>query len=173
MLYYTAQVCTGHEQKFIDQIQPVLPRESAVQQIIFLQKVLHIQRHGIMQDELTPLFPGYVFLETDRELDAATCTEMRQSQYFFRFLKSNRNITPLCDSDLKLLRHFMSFGERAEPSRAYFNAEQRIVVTEGPLKGLEGNIVKVDKRKSRAKIKVNFEDSPIIMDLAFDLITGL
>jgi transcriptional antiterminator NusG len=171
MIYYAAQVHTGSEQKFIDQIKQYLPRESSVQQFIFLRRELHVQRHGIMKNELQPLFPGYVFLETDAELDSDSRSLMRKSVYFYRFLKSNQNVTPLDDSDLKILRHFMDFGEKTGPSQVYFDENQRIVVVEGPLKGLEGFIIKVDKRRCRAKIRITFENSPVIMDLAFNLIT--
>jgi transcription termination/antitermination protein NusG len=170
MNYYAAQVYTGHEQKFIDQIKSFLPQESNVQQFIFLQRELRVQRHGVIKNELLPLFPGYIFLETEKELDPDSRMIMRKSEYFYRFLKNNQNVTPLADNDLKILLHFMDFGEKAGPSSVYFDENQRIIVVEGPLKGLEGFIIKVDKRKKRAKIRINFEESPIIMDLSFDLI---
>ena len=44
---------------------------------------------------------------------------------------------------------------------------------EGPLKGLEGLIIKVDKRKKRAKIKMDFANDSILIDLGFELIKGL
>jgi len=171
MFYYAAQVHTGRELNFIDQMKQSLSEKSCVQQLIFLRRIMHIQRHGIMKDELQPLFPGYIFLETDRILDADSCMQMRKSEYFYRFLKNNQSITPLDNNDLKILLHFMDFGEKAGPSKVYFDENQRIIVTEGPLKGLEGFIIKVDKRKKRAKIRINFEDSPIVMDLAFDLLS--
>ncbi len=170
MIYYATQVHTGREQKFIDQVKQHLPEESSVQQFIFLRRELHVQRHGVMKNELQPLFPGYVFLETDKELDPDSRSLIRESEYFYRFLKSNQHVTPLCNSDLKILKHFMNFGEKAGPSQVYFDENERIVVVEGPLKGLEGFIIRIDRRKRRAKIRINFEDSPLIMDLAFDLI---
>lgn len=59
----------------------------------------------------------------------------------------------------------------AEKSKVYFNEEDRIVVSEGPLKGLEGRIIKVDKRKGRAKIKLDFYDNSFAIDLAFEIIS--
>ena len=39
---------------------------------------------------------------------------------------------------------------------------------EGPLKGFEGSIIKVDRRKQRAKIRVDFAGSSHTMDLSFE-----
>ena len=170
MIYYAAQIHTGREQKFIDQVKQQLPLESSVRQFIFLQRELHVQRQGIMKDELQPLFPGYIFIETDDSIDIPAQELMRRSEFFYRFLKSNQNITPLGAHDLQLLKHFMDFGEKAGSSNVYFDENQRIAVIDGPLKGLEGYIIKVDKRKRRAKIRIIFEESPVVMDLAFNVI---
>ena len=41
----------------------------------------------------------------------------------------------------------------------HFDENERIVVDEGPLNGLEGSIIKVDRRKQRAKIQLDFHGS--------------
>jgi transcriptional antiterminator NusG len=41
---------------------------------------------------------------------------------------------------------------------------------DGPLLGLEGKIIKVDRRKKRAKIKLNLYDDSFTVDLAFEVI---
>jgi transcriptional antiterminator NusG len=55
----------------------------------------------------------------------------------------------------------------------YFDRNSRIVVLEGPLMGLEGKIIKVDKRKGRAKIKLDLYDNSFSCDLAFEVIGTL
>ncbi|MCL2557796.1 MAG: antitermination protein NusG, partial [Treponema sp.] len=42
-----------------------------------------------------------------------------------------------------------------------------------PLKGLEGRIIKVDKRKKRAKIRLDLYDESFAIDLAFEIIDAL
>ena len=61
-------------------------------------------------------------------------------------------------------------GPVAGKSRVYFNENSRIVVVDGPLLGLEGKIIKVDKRKGRAKIKLDLYDDSFSIDLAFETI---
>jgi transcriptional antiterminator NusG len=73
--------------------------------------------------------------------------------------------------------HFIKkVGPLAGKSTVYFDEYSRIVVTDGPLMGLEGKIIKVDKRKGRAKIKLDLYEDSFAIDLAFEMIdkaTGL
>jgi transcription termination/antitermination protein NusG len=172
MIYYALQVHTGREKIFIDEMKTQLPESGPEYQFIYLQRKMLIRKQGSTRDKLLPLFPGYLFLESDDKIDLEARSIMRKSDSFYRFLKSNQNITPLDDHDLKLLKHFMDFGKTAGTSQVYFDKDQHIVVISGPLKGLEGFIIKTDKRKHRAKIQIDFENSPMTIDLSFEMISG-
>jgi transcriptional antiterminator NusG len=75
------------------------------------------------------------------------------------------------DRDLEIVLHFIKrVGPVAGKSKVYFDENARIVVTDGPLMGLEGKIIKVDKRKERAKIKLDLYDDSFCIDLAFEII---
>jgi transcriptional antiterminator NusG len=87
---------------------------------------------------------------------------------FIRFLPSNTNIAPLETRDQQLLLHFLAFGEIVEKSRVYFDENRRIRVLAGPLKGLEGMIVRVDKRKGRAKVRLEMYNNSFEVDFGFE-----
>jgi len=125
---------------------------------------------GKIRDELAPVFPGYLFIEVEDSLNARLQWTLRRTEGFFRFLRSNQDICPLSGNDLRTVLHFIGIGSVSEKSKVYFNEADRIVVAEGPLKGLEGNIVKVDKRKGRAKVKLDLYDDSFTIDLAFEVI---
>ena len=74
---------------------------------------------------------------------------------------------------MSILQHFLKFGQNISASQVYFDEHDRICVVEGPLKGLEGLIIKVDKRKKRAKIKMDFANENLLIDLGFELIKGM
>jgi transcriptional antiterminator NusG len=44
------------------------------------------------------------------------------------------------------------------------------VVISGPLSGLEGRIIKADKRKGRAKVKLDLYGDSFCIDLAFEVL---
>jgi transcriptional antiterminator NusG len=118
------------------------------------------------------VFPGYIFLELDPEDSIFSHQwQFRRTEGFYRFLKSNQNIQPLGGRDLETVLHFIKkAGPLAGISRVYFDENSRIVVVDGPLAGLEGNILKVDKRKGRAKIKLDLYDDSFTIDLGFELL---
>lgn len=168
MEYYAIQVRTRSEERYIRLFTSHHPGENI--QLLFPRRRLSIRRKGVTVDELAPVFPGYVFLVHDGRPPNRLFWSLRRTDGFYRILKSNKDIRPLEGSDLKVVLHFIGIGTIAEKSKVYFNDEDRIVVKEGPLKGLEGQIVKVDKRKGRAKIKLDLYDDSFAIDLAFEVI---
>ena len=172
MNYYAIQVKTRAENKYIRLLKAMHPEVALP--LYFPQRRVDIRRGGIVRQSTAAVFPGYVFIEAE-EADLAACHwAFRRTDGFYRFLKSNRNIMPLAGRDLELVLHFIKkAGPVAGVSRVFFNENSRIVVVEGPLMGLEGKIIKVDKRKKRAKIKLDLYDDSFSIDLAFEVIGAL
>jgi transcriptional antiterminator NusG len=170
MKYYAVQVKTRGEEKYINLYKALHP-ESPIE-IYFPKRKMDIRRRGAIIRGTPAIFPGYIFLEVESQEELLKHHwDFRRLDGFFRFLKSNRNICPLADKDLEVVLHFIKkVGPIAGVSKVYFNENARIVVTEGPLLGLEGSIIKVDKRKGRAKIKLDLYDDSFAIDLAFEVI---
>jgi transcriptional antiterminator NusG len=165
MKYYVVQVETGNEHKFVRIASQRVSED--IRRVVWPRRRLNIRRGGRTREELAAIFPGYVFIETE-ELSAQDYWAIRRVPGFFRFLKSNHNVQPLTEQDQRLLVHFLSFGEVVDKSKVVFGENQRIEVLEGPLKGLEGRIVKVDKRKGRAKVKLDMYDESFLVDFGFE-----
>ena len=170
MNYYVIQVKTGSENKFIklyksNQVKNELP-------VHFPMRQLDIRKNGKLRVSKLPVFPGYLFIEASSDEEMKICQwDFRKIEGFQRFLPSNSNLTPLLNRDLELVLHFINkTGHLAGKSKVYFDENSRIVVLDGPLSGLEGRILKVDKRKGRAKIKLDIYDDSFAIDLAFEVI---
>ena len=170
MNYYAVQVKTRSEEKYIKLFKALHPEIDIP--IHFPKRKMDIRRGGKIISSTTGVFPGYIFLEIENDEDIRRHQwDFRRTDGFFRFLKSNQNISPMTDRDLEIVLHFIKkVGPVAGSSRVYFNENSRIVVVEGPLMGLEGSIIKVDKRKGRAKIKLDLYNDSFSIDLAFDVI---
>ena len=170
MTYYVVQVKSGGEEKYIRRFRKKHPECGLT--IHFPRRLVSVRRRGALVQATLGVFPGYIFIEID-ENDSIEASQwlFRRTRGFYRFLKSNRNILPLSGRDLETVLHFIKkMGPLAGISKVYFDENSRIVVTEGPLTGLEGNIIKVDKRKGRAKIKLDLYDDSFAVDLGFTLI---
>jgi len=172
MNYYAIQVKTRSEDKFIERLKKEHPDMPFT--IHFPKRRLNIKRAGKIVPSTPAVFPGYIFVEAESNEEIGSRQwDFRHTDGFYRFLVSNQNITPLADRDLELVLHFLSSsGAIADRSKVYFNENARIVVVEGPLYGLEGRIVKVDKRKGRAKIKLDLYNDSFSIDLAFEVINS-
>jgi len=169
MNFYALQVKTRGEEKFISLFRALHP--DCPIEIFFPKRTVPVRRKGATVQTTPPVFPGYLFLETEEETLRRFHWQFRKTDGFYRFLKSNRNIQPLSGRDLETILHFVKkTGLLAGISQVYFDENSRIVVVDGPLSGLEGYIVKVDKRKRRAKIKLDLYDDSFTIDLGYELI---
>ena len=170
MNYYALQVKTRGEEDYMRLFRAQYPDISLP--LYFPQRSLDIRRGGKVRPSQLAIFPGYVFLELSTEDDILRYQwAFRRTKGFYRFLRSNQDITPLQNKDLELVLHFIkNVGPLAGKSKVYFDENSRIVVISGPLFGLEGRIVKADKRKGRAKIKLDLYGDSFCIDLAFEVL---
>jgi transcriptional antiterminator NusG len=168
MAYYVIQVETGEEQRFIKQSKS-LARECSAE-VIHLRRKLSVRKRGFRRKVSASVFPGYLFLKAE-EIKPRLYWGFRKKPGFFRFLNSNYDIMPLQGKDMDIFLHFFSFGEVIKESFVRFDINSRIVVLSGPLKGLEGNIVRVDRRKKRAKVRLDIYDNSFEVDFGFEVMT--
>jgi len=173
MNYYAIQVKTRAENKFIKLFKSLHPEVTLP--LSFPQRRLDIRKQGKLKSSLSGVFPGYIFIEAENDDEIIKCQwEFRRTEGFFRFLKSNQDIKALGGQDLEIVLHFIkNTGAVAGRSKVYFDENSRIVVVEGPLMGLEGRIIKVDKRKRRAKVSLDLYNDSFAIDLAFEIIGSL
>jgi transcriptional antiterminator NusG len=146
-------------------VESILNVEEA--RFIWLRRSLRIKKSGDWIETLAPIFPGYLFVKA-KEISPELFLKIKPIPGFFRFLQSNENIEPLSEGDRELLLHFLSFGQVIEKSVVYFDEGKRIRVMSGPLKELEGRIVKVDRRKGRAKVKLDMFENSFLIDFGFE-----
>ncbi len=167
MEYYVVQLLTGKEEKFLKYAKYSLQEENM--RFFWLRRELFIKKLGISKKSVSSIFPGYIFIESN-EISYDSYKTIRKFPGFCRFLRNNHEIIPLSEDDRKLVYQLSSNGEIAGISKIYFNKDDKIKVVSGPMKGLEGDIVKVDRRKKRAKIKLKLYEDSFLIDFGFELI---
>jgi len=167
MNFFAIQVMSGREEAFIALFQKTLPD----QPMYNIKKKMPTRRMGKQVHQISCLFPGYLFFQAPDDKPSPNITStLRKTRHFMRILPATDNIKPLGDRDAEIIRQLLSFGREIGPSLVMFDENNRIKVIKGPLMGLEGCIVKVNKRKRRAKIRLDMNNSPILFDLGFEVI---
>jgi len=168
MLYYAVQVKTRGEDEYARRLHLNIDFERV--SCLVPKRTVMIRKMGQTKKENATVFPVYVFLCLSEPLSPDLRWSIRRTPDFYRFLPSNQECLPLAGRDLDLFTHFISFGERADTSKVIFDENDHIVVLEGPLKGLEGLIEKVDRRKQRAKVRLDMCRNSFLIDLAFAVV---
>jgi len=170
MAFFVIQVRTGNEERCRLQAEKLL--YPTRERLFWPRRSLRIRRQGQWRDSVAPIFPGYLFLQAE-ELATEMYWRLKGLPGFQRFLRDNMHIEPLGPRDRELLQHFLSFGEVLDRSTVSFDADRRIRVISGPLKTLEGRIIKVDRRKGRARVRLELYEDAFLIDFGFDAIESL
>ena len=163
--FFVIQVRTGKEPQYIKHAGNFL--EAPGEQLHWPRRNLRIRRQGVWRDSIASIFPGYLFLQAE-SIAPQLYWKLKRIPGFIRFLKDNQHIEPLNPRDREILIHFLSYGEIVQRSRVYFDQDKRIRVVSGPLKGMEGRIVKVDRRKGRARVRLELYEDSFLIDFGFD-----
>ena len=167
MNLFVIKVHTGKEDEYIKLWESKKGHQPL--KIFWLRKELMIRKNGHTHKGLKSIFPGYLFLEAE-EIDADTFQEFRHIHFFNRFLRSDDRIAPLPQEEAKKIYELAKYGRVIGQSKVIYNEHDRIVVIEGPMKGLEGQIVKVDRRKKRAKVRLSLYNNAYLIDFGFELL---
>ncbi len=165
MPFFAVQIWTGDEGRFLSIATKRVERDQA--RFYWPRRSLRIKRGGSWKESLAPIFPGYMFIQAE-SVGPELYGTLKEAPGFMRFLLSNDNIVPLERADQELLGHFLAFGEILDKSVVYFDENRRIRVVSGPLKGLEGKVVRVDRRKGRAKERLEMYEDSFEIDFGFE-----
>jgi transcriptional antiterminator NusG len=171
MSVFALQVKTRDEEKYIKLFYAQNPGRENVR-IYFPKRELRVSKQGKTITRIAPVFAGYIFVELEKDDHIMHhYLTLRTTNCFIRFLPSNKKVRELQGCDLELAVHFIrQLGQVAGISKVYFDENDKIVIKEGPLLGLEGRIVKVDRRKGRAKVKLDLYGDSFAVDLSFVMI---
>lgn len=149
-MWYVMQVYTGTENK----IQAWCREEmnAPVLQECFIplyEEKKRIRGEWIIQKK--PLFPGYVFLVTDRLEDLQV--QLQQIPGMTRLLGTGDEILPLSDQEVQFLKRFGGDNHVVEMSEGIIE-NSTVIIQSGPLAGLEAFIKKIDRHKRKAYLEL-------------------
>jgi transcription antitermination factor NusG len=150
--WYVAYTCARHEKKVADQLEL-----HKIDYYLPLYSVRHQWNRRYVQVQL-PLFPGYVFVK----IASAEWLHVLNLPSVVHFVGPKGKPSALADSEIEVLRNSLSV-RRAEP-HPYLSIGRRVRVRSGPLRGLEGVIVR-SQNKSRMIVSID----SIARSVAFEL----
>ena len=153
-------VLTGQEKSFKQAAAAALPQS----RFYIFERRLHNRRRGWFE---APLFPGYVFFEVD-SLTPQFFESLRSINGFCRILYDNQHPTQINGQSLEELKLFIKNGEHWGISKVLFVPGQKIKAVSGPLVGLEGQIVAVNRKKKQITVQSSLTQDGKRFDLLYE-----
>lgn len=148
--WYAVQVTTGREEETACMCRRVISPRTL--QECFIPKGERMRRYeGAWHIEKKILFPGYLFFITDAV--EQLYFELKHIPELTRILGDGTSFIPLEQDEVSLLLKIGGEEHTASMSSGYIEGD-KIIITEGPLKNLEGTIKKIDRHKRTAAVQI-------------------
>jgi transcriptional antiterminator NusG len=119
--------------------------------------------------ELRPVLPGYVFFESGSEPDWKGVAASKYIYYPLQYSDSGKQLKGSDLTFVKWLKTKNGNNGVVKISKA-MEIGNRIKIIEGPLKEMEGNIVRINKRQKCAEVKIEGEGIKHTMWLSYEYI---
>ena len=163
MAIYVLQVITGKEMQVQKTLEGLVGSDD---RIIYPRRELIQRKRGRRHKKVQPLFPGYLFWDTTESPELKISETIRLPNVI-RFLPGNNSIIPVSQDDADLLKPFLRGSGLTTLVNLRFNENDRVVILDGPLKGQEGKIVKVDRRRRRMRVRLNLYNTGHLIDFGY------
>lgn len=148
-MWYVIQVYTGQEERIVQQCRERVMEEGEEAFIPLVERMTKIR--GEWMPVKTRLFPGYVFVETDRPQELHI--RLKKIKFMTKLLKTGEVITPLHSEEEEYLKRLQDEEHVVRYSEGWLEGD-RLVVNAGPLKGYEGKIKKILRHKRLVVLEV-------------------
>lgn len=148
--WYVVQVRTGSEESI--QTQCIKNIQEAVLERCFIpryEEKRRVQGRWLLQRKI--LFPGYVFMVTPN--GALLHEQLKTIIGLTKILGTGDTMVALKNEEVAFLEHFGGRGQVVAMSEGIIAGTQ-VIITDGPLKGYEGYIKKIDRHKRKAWLEL-------------------
>lgn len=157
---FVMQVATGRELKTVELAECVLQdmrrRGECIPEATFFVPRYRLQKKigGAWETVEELLTPGYVYVRAPRGVIEQLTQRLVDVPAFTRVLtQEDGSVVPLSEDEERWLVRLTGEGHVVEPSIGVIEGD-RVVVTDGPLAGMESQIVSIDRHKRLAFVAV-------------------
>ena len=150
-MWCVIQVTTGKEREMCEQCRDRI--DGSVLSDCFVPLTVRMRKYKSEWRRVRlPLYPGYVFLVT--EDPEALSLALKKIRGFHKLLKAEDTILCLSEAEQQFLEKMCDNSMVADISVGYKDGD-KVIITSGPLLGLEGSIIKIDRHKRIAIVNIS------------------
>ena len=162
--WYALFVKTGEENLVKERLDYRFHGDPAV---MIPKKVIKERKNGKWYRRVRNLFPGYIFLHG--VMNEENYSNLWQVPGLYKLLCTDREPVRIPDCEIKVFSHLFDKEYIIQESVILMEGEEVSIIS-GPLTALQGKILKVDKRKGRARVLINFLGEERVIDLGVNII---
>ena len=164
--WYAIQTMSGCEKKLVSTLQILLKK---IQLYLPTRKVIH-QLKGIQHVMELPLFPGYIFVYRSISESLDALYEVN-SRIVFKPVMANGKYLEANKNEMKFLFEVTGGSGVIELSKGIVMENEGVMIIQGPLKQLKGKILFIDKRKNKAKVRIEFMNRLLDVSLGLEILS--
>ena len=166
VMWYVIWVETGKEHQVRTMIEKQISSDS-YERIVIPEKLIQKKIKGKWQKIQSVLIPGYIFVVAEDITDFAR--ELSGILTFARMLTVDGRITAIYPEEEAVLRRLVDKDEVVDISKGII-VDDKVIITEGPLKGMEGMIKKIDRHRRTAAIEIEMFDRKVLMNVGLEIV---
>jgi len=129
---------------------------------------LRERKNGKWHNVKRKLFPGYVLIKA--MMNAEIYYKIKRAPGIIKLLRDEEEVLTVEEKELKVLKILIDNNENNIGISKLYKENDEIRIIAGPLLGLEGQIIKIDSRKGRAKVNLSFMNEERIVELGIELV---
>lgn len=173
MNWYVLFVRAGEEQN-VERLLKIWLDTDIIMPFIPLNERL-FKNSGIIKKELKPLFPGYVFIESElksHEFIRIISPLIHASSNIIRLLRYSDSEFSVRETEKQMLLRLYNEDYCIESSSGIMIGD-RIYITEGPLIGCESIVKKLNRHKREAWVELDFMGDKRLINVSLQIVQRL
>ena len=168
MNWYVIQVRSGHEKAIIEKCKKRISKELLID--CFTPEYVCQKKYlGKWHDVKDILFKGYIFMISDHIVELNV--ELKKILDFTKIIgRKKAEICCLDEDEIVFIKSFADKNYTVDMSTGFIQGD-KIFVTEGPLQGKEGLIIKIDRHKRIAYLQLSMFNKETIAKVGLEIIS--
>lgn len=164
--WYAVQTTMGYEKKLISTIHLLCKKEAKI--YLPVKEMIH-RIKGMEYIAELPLFPGYIFVYKNIDELIETLHNSRSS-LFAKPVTANGKYLEANKNEMKFLFDITGKDGVIKVSKGIVSEGDKIRIINGPLTNFKGKILFINKRKNKAKARIEIMNRMVEVSLGLEII---
>ena len=165
-MWYVIWVESGKEHKVRGMIESQVP-SGTYDRIVIPEKRIQKKFKGEWQEVQSVLFPGYLFVVAEDITEFAAA--LVAVPEFTKMLKADNEIVPIYPEEEAVLTRLVDQDEIVKMSEGMIEND-RVIIFDGPLKGMEGTIQRINRHKRVAVIQMELFERVMQVEVGLEIV---